>query len=141
MPKKDQIMPWSATKRQVAEALGEGEESHGAIAKRFGIRNDTISRWKRDPDFIRAMDDVTLRLERHTRAGMLRRIDAQQANTTVRKDEWTKLEEFKAKLQGFDKLAVDVKHRGTIAHTAINSSPDVLDAANTLAKKIAESKS
>ncbi|MCK5216636.1 MAG: hypothetical protein KAJ93_02545, partial [Methanosarcinales archaeon] len=57
-------------------------------------------------------DDITLSLERHTRAGMLRRIDSKQNLTTVKKDEWTKLEEMKSKLLGFDKQKVE--HSGEV---------------------------
>jgi len=54
-------------------------------------------------------NELTLKLERHSLAGMLRRIDSKQKETTVKKDEWTKLEEMKSKLLGYDKKKIDIE--------------------------------
>ena len=140
MRNKAKKSEWSERKKEVARALAEGLETQREIAKRFNLKESSISRWKLDPEFIKFVDDITLSLERHTLAGMLRRIDSKQKETTVKKDEWTKLEEMKSKLLGFDKVKVDVNHSGEITHNEIVSTPDVLEAANNLAKKIAESK-
>jgi len=131
---------WSERKKDVIRALAEGAETQREIAKRFHLKESSISRWKLDPEFLKAVDDITLSLERHTLAGMLRRIDSKQQETTVKKDEWTKLEEMKSKLLGFDRQKIDLNHSGEITHKKIASSPEVLEAANNLAKKIAESK-
>ena len=140
MPRLAKKGEWSDKKRQTAEAMAEGIETQGAIAERLHIQESTISRWKSDPEFLQRVDDLTLALERHQLAGMLRRLDEQQDKTTVGKTDWLKIEEFKAKLRGMDKVKVDVNHTGEITHNEIVSTPDVLDAANNLAKKIAESK-
>ena len=140
MPRLAKKGEWSEKKRQTAEAMAEGTETQGAIAERLHIQESTISRWKSDPEFLQRVDDLTLALERHQLAGMLRRLDEQQDKTTVGKTDWLKIEEFKAKLRGFDKVKVDVNHTGEITHNEIVSTPDVLEAANNLAKKIAESK-
>ena len=131
---------WSDNKRKAAELMAEGLYTQTEIAKSLDIRDETISRWKREPEFLQRVDDLTLALERHQLAGMLRRLDEQQDKTTVGKTDWLKIEEFKAKLRGFDKVKVDVNHSGEITHKEIVSTPDVLEAANNLAKKIAESK-
>jgi len=112
MPRLAKKGEWSDNKRQTAEAMAEGIETQGAIAERLHIQESTISRWKNDPEFLQRVDDLTLALERHTLAGMLRRIDSKQQETTVKKDEWTKLEEMKSKLLGFDKQKVE--HSGDI---------------------------
>ena len=58
------------------------------------------------------VDELTLSLERHSLAGMLRRLDQKQDETSIGKNEWLKIEEFKAKLQGFEKTKVE--HSGTV---------------------------
>lgn len=140
MPTKRKKSTWSENKKLGAKAMAEGTENQVEIAKRLGVEESTVSRWKNDIDFLKKVDELTLALERHTLAGMLRRIDSKQKETTVKKDEWTKLEEMKSKLLGFDKQKVDVNHSGEVTHKEIISNHDVLEAANILAKKIAESK-
>ena len=140
MPTQAKKGEWSDRKIETARALSEGTETQTEIAERLNLQQSTISRWKKDPVFLKKVDDMTLALERHSLAGMLRRIDSKQNLTTVKKDEWTKLEEMKIKVLGFDKVKVDVKHSGEITHNEIVSTPGVLEAANNLAKKIAESK-
>lgn len=114
MRKKEKKSDWSDRKKEVVRALAEGIETQREIANRLNLKESSISRWKLDPEFIKAVDEITLTLERHTLAGMLRRIDAKQKETTVKKDEWTKLEEMKGKLLGFDKQKVDVTHAGEV---------------------------
>lgn len=109
MPKNAKVGGWSENKLSVAEAMAEGTETQGQIAIRFHIQDSTISRWKHDPEFLKKVDELTLALERHSLAGMLRRIDSKQKETTVKKDEWTKLEEMKTKLLGFDRKTIDLK--------------------------------
>ena len=140
MPTQAKKGEWSERKLETARALSEGIETQTEIAERLHLQQSTISRWKKDPVFLQKVDDMTLALERHTLAGMLRRIDSKQDLTTVKKDEWTELEKTKIKLLGFDKQKIDVNHSGEITHNEIVSTPDVLEAANNLAKKIAESK-
>ena len=112
MRNKAKKSEWSERKKEVARALAEGLETQREIAKRFNLKESSISRWKLDPEFIKFVDDMTLSLERHSLAGMLRRIDSKQNLTTVKKDEWTKLEEMKSKLLGFDKQKVE--HSGEV---------------------------
>ena len=112
MRNKAKKSEWSERKKEVARALAEGLETQRELAKRFNLKESSISRWKLDPEFIKFVDDITLSLERHTLAGMLRRIDSKQQETTVKKDEWTKLEEMKSKLLGFDKQKVE--HSGEV---------------------------
>ena len=112
MRNKAKKSEWSERKKEVARALAEGLETQRELAKRFNLKESSISRWKLDPEFIKFVDDITLSLERHTLAGMLRRIDSKQQETTVKKDEWTKLEEMKCKLLGFDKQKVE--HSGEV---------------------------
>ncbi|MCK5013641.1 MAG: helix-turn-helix domain-containing protein [Candidatus Omnitrophica bacterium] len=140
MPTQAKKGEWSDRKIETARALSEGTETQTEIAERLNLQQSTISRWKKDPVFLKKVDGMTLALERHSLAGMLRRIDSKQNLTTVKKDEWTELEKTKIKLLGFDKVKVDVNHSGEITHNEIVSTPDVLEAANNLAKKIAESK-
>ena len=112
MPKKSKKVIWSENKKLGAQAMAEGTETQTEIAKRLGVQESTVSRWKHDPDFLIKVDELTLALERHTLAGMLRRIDEKQKETTVKKDEWTKLEELKGKWLGFDKQKVE--HTGSV---------------------------
>ena len=140
MPTQAKKGEWSDRKLNTAIALAEGIETQREISARVGVDESTISHWKQEPEFLKKVDDMTLALERHQLAGMLRRLDEQQEKTTVGKTDWLKIEEFKAKLRGMDKVKVDVNHTGEITHNEIVSTPDVLDAANNLAKKIAESK-
>lgn len=106
---------WSENKKLAALSMAEGTKTQTDIAKRLDIRDETISRWKRDPEFIKKIDEITLTLERHTVAGMLRRLDQKQEETAIGKNEWLKIEEFKAKLQGYDKTKVE--HIGEVTHT------------------------
>ena len=112
MPTQAKKGEWSDRKLETARALSEGTETQTEIAARLNLQQSTISRWKKDPVFLQKVDDMTLALERHTLAGMLRRIDSKQNLTTVKKDEWTKLEEMKSKLLGFDKQKVE--HSGEV---------------------------
>ncbi len=112
MPTQAKKGEWSDRKIKTARALSEGTETQTEIAERLNLQQSTISRWKKDPVFLQKVDDMTLSLERHSLAGMLRRIDSKQKETTVKKDEWTKLEEMKSKLLGFDKQKVE--HSGEV---------------------------
>ena len=112
MPTQAKKGEWSDRKIETARALSEGTETQTEIAERLNLQQSTISRWKKDPVFLQKVDDMTLALERHQLAGMLRRIDSKQKETTVKKDEWTKLEEMKSKLLGFDKQKVE--HSGEV---------------------------
>jgi len=109
MLKKNKKVAWSENKRLGAEAMAEGTETQTQIATRLGVQESTVSRWKNDPDFVETVDKLTLSLERHSLAGMLRRIDSKQKETTVKKNEWTKLEEMKSKLLGYDKKKIDIE--------------------------------
>lgn len=115
MPIRSNNDRWSDNKKATAQSMAEGNESQAQIAKRLGIQESTISRWKHEPEFLEKVDEMTLTLERHTLAGMIRRLDEKQQETTVKKDEWTKLEEMKSKLLGFDKQKIDVNHSGDIS--------------------------
>lgn len=112
---------WSKKKVAVAKAMAEGVDSQRSIAERFDMAEETISRWKQDPEFLKRVDDLTLSLEKHTVAGMLRRISEQQVKTTVREDEWLKLEEFRAKLLGYDKQKIE--HSGITPISIIIEQP------------------
>jgi transposase-like protein len=112
MPKKSNKVIWSENKKLGAQAMAEGTETQTEIAKRLGVQESTVSRWKHDPDFLMKVDELTLALERHSLAGMLRRLDEQQEKTKIGKNEWLKIEEFKARLHGFDKKTAE--HPGTI---------------------------
>ena len=112
MPLNAKKGEWSVNKLGVAESMAEGTMTQGEIAKKFHIQDSTISRWKKEPEFLQKIDELTLALERHSLAGMLRRLDHQQDKTKIGKNEWLKIEEFKAKLQGFDKTKVE--HSGTV---------------------------
>jgi len=130
---------WSENKLAVAQAIAEGDGTQRDIATRFNIQESTISRWKHEPEFLQRIDDMTLSLERHSLAGMLRRLDEQQSFTSIGKNEWLKIEEFKAKLQGLDKHPVELEVTKPIV-LAISSDPGVLKKANDLAKKLSEIK-
>ena len=112
MPRNAKKGEWSENKKGVAEAMAEGTMTQGEIAKTFHIQDSTISRWKKEPEFLQKIDELTLSLERHSLAGMLRRLDHQQDQTKIGKNEWLKIEEFKARLQGLDKKTVDVNVPG-----------------------------
>ena len=101
MPTQAKKGEWTERKLKTAIALSEGIETQREISTRVGVDESTISHWKREPEFLKKVDDMTLALERHTMAGMLRRIDSKQEETSVKKDEWTKLEDMKIKLLGF----------------------------------------
>lgn len=118
---------WSKKKEAVAKAMAEGIESQRSIAERFDMAEETISRWKQDPEFLKKVDDLTLSLEKHTVAGMLRRISEQQAKTTVREDEWLKLEEFRAKLLGHDKQKIEHGDQRIIIDIRRNDSDKKID--------------
>jgi len=112
MPIRSNKDRWSDNKKAAAKSMAEGTESQAQLAEGLGIQESTISRWKSEPEFLMKVDELTLSLERHSLAGMLRRLDEQQDDTSIGKNEWLKIEEFKAKLQGFDKTKVE--HFGTV---------------------------
>jgi transposase-like protein len=118
MPIRSNKDRWSDNKKAAAKSMAEGTESQAQIAERLGIQESTISRWKSEPEFLMKVDELTLALERHSLAGMLRRLDQKQEETAIGKNEWLKIEEFKAKLQGFDRTRVE--HSGTIVQIIDN---------------------
>lgn len=98
---------WSEKKLQCAVMLAEGDKLHSEIAEILDINPATISRWKREADFLEYVDELTLKHERHTVAGMLRRIDEKLKYTKVKENDWVKLMEMKIKILGLDKQKLE----------------------------------
>ena len=116
---------WSDKKRKVAEYMAEGTYSQRDIAKIVGVYESSITRWKRDPAFRERVDEYTFALERHSLAGMLRRLDLKQEETDVKKDEWSKLEEMKHRILGLEKQRIE--HSGTVDYVLKWASDDDVD--------------
>ncbi|MCK5012780.1 MAG: hypothetical protein KAS66_03090 [Candidatus Omnitrophica bacterium] len=142
--KESKKYKWSQKKINVAVALSEGVMTQRKIADKFKITETSISLWKREPEFLQKIDELTLAHDKATRAGLLR--EAYQGleikRDKIPEDKTTHLDYTKAiaDMQGLNKQKIDVNHSGEITHNEIVSTPDVLEAANNLAKKIAESK-
>lgn len=111
---------WSQKKIKVANALSEGILTQTKIAEKFKITETSISLWKREPEFLQRVDELTLAIDKATRAGLLREayqgLEIKREN--ISDDKTTHLDYTKAiaDLQGLNKQKVDVNHSGEVKH-------------------------
>lgn len=144
MTEKVRTFKWNENRYEAAKKLSAGIETNGDIAKAAGINDRTLRRWKEDKEFMAYVDKLTLDNELASRAGMLRALykGASLKEDNIKEDKSTHLDYMKsiAKVQGLESQNVNVT--GAIVTTTpdLISDPEVLEAANTLARKIAQSK-
>ena len=110
---------WTNKKLDVAKAMSSGTQTQQEIAEEFDIREETISRWKRHPEFLAKIDEFTIFHELATKAGILREayksLDIKREK--IEDDRTTHLDYLKeiADIQGHKKQKVE--HSGSVEHT------------------------
>lgn len=112
---------WDENRLRVAELLSEGTQTMEDVATLCSISRTTIHHWKQYPAFIEKIDELTIKAERHTVAGMLREIDKKMDGVGVGKTDWAKLQEMKIKLLGLEKHKVE--HSGGIGVCIVDDVP------------------
>ena len=136
--------PWSPQSKQAAELLACGTMLQKEIAVIIDIAEETISRWKRNPEFMQVVDELTLTHEKATRAGLLRGLYKGLAikSKKIDDDRTTYLDFSKeiAELQNLKKQQIELK--GDINHSFdpnTLSDPDVIKAIDELEISISKS--
>jgi hypothetical protein len=71
-PKKAKEFKWSAKSKKVAILIAEGFGTQTEISTEVGVHESTISKWKREPEFLEKVDELTLAYEKASKAGLLR---------------------------------------------------------------------
>lgn len=119
MPTNTNKFTWTKKKLDVAKMLSEGINPQCDIAKEIGVDETTISRWKRNPEFLEKIDEFTLSHELATKAGLLREcykgLEIKQLK--IDDDKTTHLDYLKhiTEIQGHKKQKVE--HSGSVEHT------------------------
>ena len=65
---------YTGNKLKVALALASGEKTQRETAAELGMDETTISKWKKDPEYLAYVDDLTLKHENASKAGLLRSV-------------------------------------------------------------------
>lgn len=144
MPKKVQKFEWNDNRYRAAKLLSEGVETQQHIADDVGVNEKTLRRWKDHKVFMEYVDKLTLDNELASRAGLLRAMykGASLKEDNIKEDKSTHLDYMKgiAKVQGLESQNVNVTGAIVTTEHDLISDPEVLEAANALARKIAQSK-
>jgi len=67
-----QLWNWSTPRKQAAKMLSTGLYSQQEIATELSISEETLSRWKQYPAFMKEVERLTFLQENATRAGVVR---------------------------------------------------------------------
>jgi len=67
-----QVWNWTPKRKQAAIMMSTGLKSQTEIAAELSIAEETVSRWKQYPDFMREVERLTFQQENATRAGIVR---------------------------------------------------------------------
>ena len=65
---------YTGKKLKAALAMSSGEKTQREIAADIDVSEETISRWKRDAEYLSYVDDLTLKHENASKAGLLRSV-------------------------------------------------------------------
>ena len=74
MASNDKKKHYTGNKLKAALAMASGEKTQRETAAELGIPESTISRWKRDAEYLAYVDDLTLKHENASKAGLLRSV-------------------------------------------------------------------
>ena len=92
---------------KAALAMASGEKTQTQIAIDVGVNKTTISRWKQDAEYLAYVDDLTLKHENASKAGLLRSVlnGMNRKEAGIDDDKSTHLDYVKvaADLQGHNK--------------------------------------
>lgn len=130
---------WSWQRMKAAELMATTPKTHEEIADECNVTRETVTRWNQVPEFKEKVTEFVLLDERATKAGILKR-----ALTTLEKksenagdDKTTELDylKFISDLMGLTdkKEGVNVFNVTGIVH-----SPEVIQVANDLVRKLSE---
>lgn len=101
---------WTTLNKSVAEKLAEGIKTQREIAEELGVHETSISRWKKEPEFLMYVDKLTLENELASRAGLLRALykGAKIKESKIPEDKTTHLDYLKeiAELQALKKVSI-----------------------------------
>lgn len=117
---------FTGKKLKAALMLAAAEKTQVKICECIGINETTLSRWKRDPDYIAYVDKLTLENELATRAGLLREMyyGAKVKAKHIDGDKSTHLDYMKgiAKVQGLESQKVEISGEVSIKKIEIATS-------------------
>lgn len=151
MPNITKKHPYTGKKLKAALMMSEGLKSQRDISEELDMHESTISKWKHDPDFAAFVDKMTVEHETASRAGLLRRayagVNLKQTKITDDRSTYLDYLKFIVDLQGLkkgdnpndDRITAIKIYSAERSHDPqdITSDPDVLEAANDLARKMA----
>jgi len=63
---------WTPKRKLAAKLLSEGTKNYTEVSKAAGINRDTLLEWRKHEEFLEKVDELTLKNELATRAGLLR---------------------------------------------------------------------
>ena len=119
MTSNDKKKHFTGNKLKAALAMASGEKTQRETATELGIPESTISRWKRDAEYLAYVDDLTLKHENASKAGLLRSVlsGMKIKEDAIDADKSTHLDYVKAAadLQGHNKKQIE--HSGELKTT------------------------
>ena len=102
---------WTDQKIDIAAALAKGEHTQKEIAEQFGVRTETISRWRHHEEFSEKIIDYTSKHDMATRAGLLNEalLGLNKKRKFIDKDKSTHLDYIKiiADIVGANKQTIE----------------------------------
>jgi hypothetical protein len=140
MTNNDSKFTWSENKLNVAKALSEGIKTQREIANQFNIAEVTVSRWKREPEFMEKVDEYTLAHDKATKAGLLREaykgMDIKEK--LIKDDRSTHLDYVKyvSKVQGHE--VERVEHSGGLEVNVTEARERITSRINSIASRVRE---
>lgn len=114
---------YSGKKLKAALAMASGEKTQKQIAIDIGIDETTISRWKRDVEYLAYVDDLTIKHENASQAGLLR---AALHGVKVKEDG---MEEDKSTHLDYLKAVADIQghNKGDTHNMNVNVGVSIVD--------------
>lgn len=114
------IFKWTAQRRRAAFLLSVGDKTNEQVANEVKVSVQALWNWRQYPAFLEEVDNLTLKNENFTRAGLLKSClkGMQIKEHYIDEDRSTFLDYIKeiAELQGYVKQKVDLKaeHSGKV---------------------------
>ena len=118
---ESKVFNWSTKRKEAALLLSTGLKTQRQVCEEVHITEKTMCEWKKFPAFLEKIDELTLKNENFTRAGLLKEcLKGLTVKTgSIEEDRSTHLDYVKAiaELQGLTKqkieLDADMKHSGS----------------------------
>lgn len=97
-----QVWNWTPARKKAALMMASGLKTQIEIANELSVAEETISRWKQYPDFIKEVERLTFLQENATRAGIVRKalkaLDIKENNISEDKNTFLDYLEFIIKI-------------------------------------------